>query len=180
MGAVVPRSSAWKHTPNEENSTPIKPSPASLATTFQPIMCQNPRGNAPLFSTALPNWPAIPANQTFTLKLLPPLVSTQGLTFTGQCSVKASRSRRPAPENVDKVSIWEWHLLFLVHSERFVCRNVVSAAAVFCTLSGVFVNGQLGKALTRKEKTWGERLNGAHLNDKLRICAFIYFYPDMS
>lgn len=45
-GDVVLKSYPPWQTPNEETLTPIKPSPASLATCLQPITCQNPHGNA--------------------------------------------------------------------------------------------------------------------------------------
>lgn len=46
MGDVVLRATIQNITANEKNSTPIKPSPESVATSHQPIICQNPHINA--------------------------------------------------------------------------------------------------------------------------------------
>lgn len=104
-GNTVPKRCRPKHPQDKKHPTPIKPSPASLATGPQPIICQNPRGHRPRMSTAFLSL-ASPACQS---NAYPQVVGSSGTNAAGQSCVKASRSTRPAPKNVDKVSIWAWH-----------------------------------------------------------------------
>lgn len=112
----------------------------------------------PRMPTVSSYWPARPANHMFTLKLLPPTVSTLVLTL-----LVSAVTRRPVAGDLHQRMWIKWvfenDTFCFRSSVKGLCVGMLFSPRLCCTLLVSLLTGSL-KALTRKEGR--ERLNGAH------------------